>query len=71
MFFGKNKTSLKLAKQHPELLQGCEYHIVEYLTNPKVIRVGSGLTQLYLRNSDGEEYLIKGGNNSLLSWIKM
>jgi hypothetical protein len=65
MFFGKNKTSLKLAKQHSELLQGCEYHIVEYLTNPKVIRVGSGLTQLYLRNSDGEEYLIEGNASKI------
>jgi len=65
MFFGKNKTSLKLAKQHSELLQGCEYHIVEYLTNPKVIRVGSGLTQLYLRNSDGEEFLIEGNASKI------
>jgi hypothetical protein len=65
MFFGKNKTSLKLAKQHSELLQGCEYHIVEYLTNPKVIRVGSGLTQLYLRNSDGDEFLIEGNASKI------
>ena len=65
MFFGKNKTSLKLAKQHSELLQGCEYHIVEYLTNPKVVRVGSGLTQLYLRNSDGEEFLIEGNASKI------
>ena len=65
MFFGKNKTSLKLAKQHSELLQGCEYHIVEYLTNPKIIRVGSGLTQLYLRNSDGEEFLIEGNSSKI------
>jgi hypothetical protein len=65
MFFGKNKTSLKLAKQHSELLQGCEYHIVEYLTNPKVIRVGSGISQLYLRNSDGEEYLIEGNSSKI------
>ena len=65
MFFGKNKTSLKLAKQHSELLQGCEYYIVEYLTNPKIIRVGSGLTQLYLRNSDGEEFLIEGNASKI------
>ena len=65
MFFGKNKTSLKLTKQHPELLEGCEYHIVEYLTNPKVVRVGSGISQLYLRNSDGEEYLIEGNSSKI------
>jgi len=65
MFFGKNKTSLKLTKQHPELLQGCEYHIVEYLTNPKVVRVGSGISQLYLRNSEGDEYLIEGNASKI------
>jgi hypothetical protein len=65
MFFGKNKTSLKLAKQHSELLEGCEYHIVEYLTNPKIIRVGSGISQLYLRNSDGEEFLIEGNASKI------
>lgn len=65
MFFGKNKTSLKLAKQHSELLQGCEYYIVEHLTNPKIIRVGSGISQLYLRNSEGDEYLIEGNSSKI------
>ena len=65
MFFGKNKTSLKLAKQHSELLEGCEYYIVEYLTNPKVVRVGSGISQLYLRNSEGDEYLIEGNASKI------
>jgi hypothetical protein len=60
MFFGKNKTSLKLTKWHPELPQSCEFFIVESLISPKIIKVGSGLTQLFLRNSDGEEYLIEG-----------
>jgi hypothetical protein len=60
MFFGKNKTSLKLTKWHPQLPQGCEFFIVESLIFPKIIKVGSGLTQLFLRNSDGEEYLIEG-----------
>ena len=65
MFFGKNKTSLKLAKQHSELLEGCEYYIVEYLTNPKVVKVGSGISQLYLRNSEGDEYLIEGNASKI------
>jgi len=65
MFFGKNKTSLKLAKQHPELLMGCEYYIVENAINPKKIKVGSGLTQLFLKNNDGEEYLIEGNFSSI------
>ena len=65
MFFGKNKTSLKLAKQHPELLMGCEYYIVESTTNPKKIKVGSGITQLHLRSPDGEEYLLEGNSTKI------
>ena len=60
MFFGKNKTSLKLAKQHPELLMGCEYFIVEHVQNPRKVKIGSGISQLFLKSSDGEEYLIEG-----------
>jgi len=60
MFFGKNKTTLKLSKAHPELPLGCQYHIIESALHPKKVKVGSGLTQLFLRSSDGEEYLIEG-----------
>ncbi|TWW09166.1 hypothetical protein E3A20_17060 [Planctomyces bekefii] len=67
MFFGKNKTSLKLAKQHAELLAGDEFFIVESAISPKIIKVGSGLTQLFLRNLDGEEYLIEGNANKIRS----
>ena len=65
MFFGKNKTSLKLIKQHPELLSGCEYLILESSTNPKIINVGSGISKLYLRSPDGEEYLLEGNFNKI------
>ena len=60
MFFGKNKTSLKLIKPHSELLMGCEYLIIESSENPTTIKVGSGISKLYLRNPDGEEYLLEG-----------
>ena len=60
MFFGKNKTSLKLIKSHPELLLGCDYFIIESANNPKKIKIGSGISQLFLKNIDGEEYLIEG-----------
>ena len=65
MFFGKNKTSLKLTKQHPDLLMGCDYFVVESVSNPKKIRIGSGLTQLFLKNQDGEEYLIEGNSSKI------
>jgi hypothetical protein len=60
MFFGKNKNSLKLIKQHPELLMGGTYHITDPNPNAKTIKIGSGITELYVRNDDGETYLIEG-----------
>ena len=65
MFFGKNKTSLKLIKPHPELLQGCEYNIIENSLNPRKIKIGSGISKLYLRSPDGEEYLLEGNTNKI------
>jgi hypothetical protein len=69
MFFGKNKTSLKLAKQHPEMLMGCEYLIVESVTNPKKIKIGSGISQLMLCDSTGEEYLIEGNFSKIKDYF--
>ncbi len=69
MFFGKNKTSLKLAKQHPELLMGSEYFIVEHVNNPKKIKIGSGITQLFLKNHDGEEYIIEGNFSKIKEYF--
>ena len=69
MFFGKNKTSLKLAKQHPELLMGCEYFIAESLNNPKKIKIGSGITQIFLKSMDGEEYLVEGNSSKIKEYF--
>lgn len=69
MFFGKNKTSLKLAKQHPELLMGCEYFVVESVANPKKIKIGSGITQLFLKTIDGEEYLVEGNSSKIKEYF--
>jgi hypothetical protein len=60
MFFGKNKKTLKLIKQHPEMLSGATYHIIESASNPKIVKIGSGISQLYLRDEYGETYLIEG-----------
>ena len=69
MFFGKNKTSLKLIKQHPELLMGGEYLIVESVINPKKIKIGSGITQLFLRDINGEEYLVEGNSTKIKDYF--
>jgi len=60
MFFGKNKNTLKLVKQHPEMLSGATFHVVEKANNPKKIKIGSGLSELYLRDEYGQEYLVEG-----------
>lgn len=60
MFFGKNKNSLKLIKQHPELLMGATYHITDPTPEAKRVKIGAGITELYVRNDDGEVYLLEG-----------
>lgn len=60
MFFGKNKTSLKLSKPHPLLVENCEYQVVESVKNPTKINVGIGITKVFLRNNDGDEFLVEG-----------
>lgn len=69
MFFGKNKKTLRLIKQHPEMLLGCEYFVVENALNPKKIKIGTGLTQLFLKNQDGEEYLIEGNSSRIKEYF--
>ena len=60
MFFGKNKTSLRLSKPHPILVEGCEYHVVESVRNPTKVTVGVGITKLLLRDKDGQEFIVEG-----------
>ena len=60
MFFGKNKTTLKLKKTHPVLEEGCEYYIVESVDNPKIISVGVGISKVLLKSKTGKEYIVEG-----------
>ena len=57
--------SLKLIKDHPLLLMGATYHITESNSNAKIIKVGSGITQLYIRDEYGENYLLEGNANKI------
>ena len=65
MFFGKNKNSLKLIKQHPQLLMGATYHITEARQDAKKIKVGSGISELYIRDEYGESYLLEGNASKI------
>jgi hypothetical protein len=60
MFFGKNKTSLRLSRPHPILVEGCEYQIVESVRNPKKVEIGIGISKLFLRDKDGAEFVVEG-----------
>lgn len=60
MFFGKNKTSLRLSRPHPILVEGCEYHIVETVKNPTHVEVGVGISRLFLKDKDGAEFVVEG-----------
>lgn len=70
MFFGKNKNSLKLVKQHPNMLMGATYHIVESAENPRHVKIGSGITQLYLKDECGESYLIEGNSSKIREYFQ-
>ena len=70
MFFGKNKNSLKLIKQHPNLLVGATYHIIESANNPKIVKLGSGISQMYLRDEYGETYLVEGNSNKIKEYFQ-
>ena len=60
MFFGKNKTSLKLIKALPELDGSDQYTIVENVLNPKKVNIGIGVSKILLRSSKGNEFIIEG-----------
>ena len=65
MFFGKNKTSLRLSKPHPILVEGCEYNIVDAVRNPTKVTVGVGITKLFLRDKDGQEFVVEGNASKI------
>jgi hypothetical protein len=65
MFFGKNKTSLRLSKPHPILVEGCEYHVVESVKNPTKVSVGVGITKVFLRDKDGQEFVVEGNASKI------
>ena len=70
MFFGKNKNSLKLVKQHPQMLMGGTYHIIENAINPRPVKIGSGISELYLRDEYGETYLVEGNATKIKEYFQ-
>jgi hypothetical protein len=65
MFFGKNKTSLRLKKPFSGLALDTDYYIVENVTNPSKLRVGTGISRLALINANGDEYLLEGNSTKI------
>ena len=65
MFFGKNKTTLRLSRPHPILVEGCEYHVVESVRNPTKVSVGVGITKVFLKDKDGQEFIVEGNSSKI------
>jgi hypothetical protein len=65
MFFGKNKTSLRLSRPHPILVEGCEYQIVDSVRNPTKVSVGVGITKVLLKDKDGREFVVEGNSTKI------
>lgn len=65
MFFGKNKTSLRLVKAQDGLSLGSDYYIVENVSNPSKIKIGTGISRLALINSNGDEFLLEGNSSKI------
>jgi hypothetical protein len=69
MFFGKNQTSLRLIKDHPQLKSDIRYNIVENVWNPIHINIGSGISKILLQGTDGSEYIIEGNSKKIKDYF--
>ena len=49
---------------------GATYHIVEAANNPKVIKLGSGISKVYLKDEYGESYLIEGNITKIKEYFQ-
>ena len=65
------KSSIKLIRECQQLTVGSDYFIVEKVLKPKIVKVGSGLSQLPLRDSTGNEYLLVGNLNKIFKLFKV
>lgn len=65
MFLGKNKTPLRLVKAQDGLSLGSDYYIVENVSNPSKIRLGTGISRLALINANGDEFLLEGNSSKI------
>jgi hypothetical protein len=69
MFFGKNKTSLRLIKNHPDLKGDIRYNIVENVLNPIRVSIGAGVSKVLLRGTDGSEYIVEGNSKKIKDYF--
>lgn len=65
------KSAIKLIRECQQLTVGSDYFIVEKVLNPKIIKVGNGLSELPLRDSTNNEYLLVGNLNKIFKLFKV
>ncbi len=46
-------------------MEGCEYHVVESVRNPTKVSVGVGISKIFLRDNDGQEFVVEGNSSKI------
>ncbi len=52
------------------MLMGGTYHIIESAVNPRHVRIGTGISQFYVRDEFGETYLIEGNASKIREYFQ-
>jgi hypothetical protein len=65
------RDTVTLIKECQHLEMGVDYFIVENVTDPTVIKVGSGLSKLKLQDKFGKSYLLEGNSQKIASLFKV
>jgi len=65
------RDTVTLIKECQHLEMGVDYFIVENVTDPTVIKVGSGLSKLKLQDKFGKGYLLEGNSQKIASLFKV
>lgn len=65
------KDTVTLIKDCQHLEMGVDYFIVDSVTDPTVIKVGSGLSKLKLQDKFGKSYLLEGNSQKIASLFKI
>lgn len=52
------------------MFMGGTYHIIESAVNPRHVRIGTGISQFYVRDEFGETYLVEGNASKIREYFQ-